>query len=236
MQSAGIGYCKVSLCYLYYCITCISLYYLLLRFLSRYHYTLLFIFENLSQNINNLHNERTCIWLQLLPISVVEGMIKNSLAYIRKFLESDDEIRVMCNIGDIVCWMWDVGVVECSRCEIFGRWDVGDMGCWDVGCSECAMFGMWDVWDVGYLRCGMFRMWNVQVAVCSGCEMFRLRYVWDVVCLGCGMFGMWNVRDVGFSEYGIFGMWDVGCFPECEMLIYKIPIFPQFLNFLTWWN
>ena len=41
-------------------------------------------------------------------------MFKDSLACIRKFVESDDEIRVMWNVGNTVCWepglfeMWDI--------------------------------------------------------------------------------------------------------------------------------
>ena len=46
----------------------------------------------------------------------------------------------------------------CSGCEMFGMWDVQDVGCWDVGCLECGMFGMWDV------GCGMFAgMWDVDL-------------------------------------------------------------------------
>ena len=41
--------------------------------------------------------------------------------------------------------------MACSGCEMFGMWDV-----WDVGCSECVMSRMWDVRDVGCLPgCGM---------------------------------------------------------------------------------
>ena len=44
---------------------------------------------------------------------------------------------------------------------MLGTWDVGDMGCSDVGCSGCGMFGMWDVRDMG---CGMFAgMWDVDL-------------------------------------------------------------------------
>ena len=62
-------------------------------------------------------------------------MFKDSLACIRKFVESDDKIRVMWNVGDVVCWkcgmlgLQDIGDVRCSRCEMFGMWNVGDMGC-----------------------------------------------------------------------------------------------------------
>ena len=50
-------------------------------------------------------------------------------------------------------------------------------------------------------------------------EMWDVRGIRDVGCLGCEIFGMWDVRNVGCSRSG---MWDVGCFPACEMLIYKI--------------
>ena len=43
---------------------------------------------------------------------------------------SDDKIRVMWNVGDIVCW----------ECGILGMSGFGD-----VGCSGCGMFGMLDV-------------------------------------------------------------------------------------------
>ena len=60
-------------------------------------------------------------------------MFKDSLACIRKFAESDDEIRIIWNVGDIVCW-------ECGMLETL---DVGDVGCLGSG-----MFGMLDVRDV----------------------------------------------------------------------------------------
>ena len=60
-------------------------------------------------------------------------MFKDSLACIRKFAESDDEIRVIWNVGDIVCW-------ECGMLETL---DVGDVGCLGSG-----MFGMLDVREV----------------------------------------------------------------------------------------
>ena len=60
-------------------------------------------------------------------------MFKDSLACIRKFAESDDEIRVIWNVGDIVCW----------ECGMLGLWNVRD-----VGCSGCGIFGMCDVGDV----------------------------------------------------------------------------------------
>ena len=50
-------------------------------------------------------------------------------------------------------------------------------------------------------------------------EMWDVRGIRDVGCLGCEIFGMWDVRNVGCWRSG---MWDVGCFPACEMLIYKI--------------
>ena len=59
-------------------------------------------------------------------------MFKDLLACIRIFVESDDKIRVMLNLGDAVCW----------ECGILGIWDVGD-----VGYPGCEMLGMWDVED-----------------------------------------------------------------------------------------
>ena len=45
---------------------------------------------------------------------------QDSFACIWKFVESDDKVRVMCNVGDAVCW----------ECEMFGLWDIGDVRCW----------------------------------------------------------------------------------------------------------
>ena len=44
---------------------------------------------------------------------------QDSFAFIRKFVESDDKIRDMWNVGDVVCW----------ECEMLGLWDIGDVGC-----------------------------------------------------------------------------------------------------------
>ena len=135
------------------------------------------LFSKISpKNINNLFNKRTCISLGLFPISVDKWTFKHSLACIRKFFESDDEIRVMRNVWDVVCWecgmlgLCDVRDVGCSRCGMFGTWDVGDVRCW-----RCGMFGMWDVWDIR-----------------------------DVGCLGCEIFGMWDVREVGCGMWDVF--------------------------------
>ena len=51
-------------------------------------------------------------------------MFKDLLACIWEFVESDDKIRVMWNVGDVVCW-------ECGMlvCGILGMWDVDDVGC-----------------------------------------------------------------------------------------------------------
>ena len=57
-------------------------------------------------------------------------MFKDSLACIQKFVESDDEIRVMWNVGDVTCWecgmlvMWDVWALRFSGRWMFGMWDV----------------------------------------------------------------------------------------------------------------
>ena len=59
-------------------------------------------------------------------------MFKDSLAFVQKFVESDDKIRVMWNVGDVVCW----------ECGMLGLWDVGD-----VGYLGCEMLGMWDIAD-----------------------------------------------------------------------------------------
>ena len=63
-------------------------------------------------------------------LNVVELMFKDSLACIQKFVESNYEIRVIWNVGDIICW----------ECGMFGILDVGDLECLDGW-----MFGMWDV-------------------------------------------------------------------------------------------
>ena len=55
-------------------------------------------------------------------------MFKDSLACIQNFVESDDKIQVIWNVGD-----------------------VGNMEC-------CVMLGMFDVDDVGYWGCGIPRM------------------------------------------------------------------------------
>ena len=73
-------------------------------------------------------------------------MFKDNLACIRKFVESDDKIQVMWNVGNVVSWVY--GILE--------MWDVEDVRCWG-----CGMFGIWDVVDVGCCGCGMFRMWDV---------------------------------------------------------------------------
>ena len=115
-------------------------------------------------------------------------MFKTSLACNRKFVESDYEMRVRCNIGDIVCWecgllgLWNVRDVECSGCWMLGMRDVRDVGCWDVGCWDvvcwgCVMFGMCGVGYMGYLGCGMFGMWYI-------------RDVWHVRGVGCSRCGM----------------------------------------------
>ena len=53
-------------------------------------------------------------------------MFKYSLARIRKFVESDDEIRVMWNVDDGVCW----------ECGMMGLWHIGDEGYWGCRISE----------------------------------------------------------------------------------------------------
>ena len=45
-------------------------------------------------------------------------MFKDNLESIQKFVESDDKIRVMWNVGDVVCW-------ECGMLDLY---DVGDVG------------------------------------------------------------------------------------------------------------
>ena len=47
-------------------------------------------------------------------------MLKDSLACFRKFPEIDDKIRVMMNVGDVVCW----------ECGMLSLWDIGDVGYW----------------------------------------------------------------------------------------------------------
>ena len=62
-------------------------------------------------------------------------MFKDSLACIQNFVESDDKIQVIWNVGD-------VGNMEC--CVMLGMFDVGDVGCWGCGIPR-----MWDVGNVG---------------------------------------------------------------------------------------
>ena len=105
-------------------------------------------------------------------------MFKDSFACIQKFVESNDEIRVI----------WNVGHVACLGYWMLGMWHVGDLECLDVRDVGCVMFGLWDVQDVGCLGCGVFRIWNVGDVGCWGCVMFGIWDVWDVGCLtGCGM-------------------------------------------------
>ena len=46
-------------------------------------------------------------------------MFKDNLACIGKFVESDDKIRVMWNVGNVVCWEYGA----------LGSWDIGDARC-----------------------------------------------------------------------------------------------------------
>ena len=66
-------------------------------------------------------------------------MFKELLACIETFLESNDEIRAMWNVRDIVCWQYGM-----LGCDILGKWNVRDVGClgcavWDVEC----LLGCW---------------------------------------------------------------------------------------------
>ena len=178
MWSLGIGF-PVLLVLLY------SLYFLLDMIT---HYC---IFSKILPRILTIYTMKERVF-DFDICSVVEWMFKNSLECIRKFVESDYEIWVMCHIGDIVCWgcgmsgLSNVRDVECSGCGILGMWDIRN-----VRCSRCGMFGTWDVemWDfgdIGCLGCRMFGMWNVRDVGC-----------WDVRCSRRGMCGMWYVRDVG---------------------------------------
>ena len=81
-------------------------------------------------------------------------MFKDNLACIRNFVESDDKIRVMWNVGD-----------------------VGMLGCWVREILETWILEMWFVEDVRSLGCGMLWMWDVRDVECWGCGM------WDVGCL-----------------------------------------------------
>ena len=62
-------------------------------------------------------------------------MFKGLLVCIQTFVESDDEIRVMWNVGNILRW----GRV------MLGLLDVGDVGRWG-----CGMLGMQNVGNVGF--------------------------------------------------------------------------------------
>ena len=88
---------------------------------------------------------------------------------------------------------------------MLGMWDVEDVKCW-----RCGMLGTWDIEDVGCWRCGTFRMWRVQDVRYWGYGIFMISNVWDVECAEYGTVGMWD-------------NWDKGCFPECEILLYKKP-------------
>ena len=46
-------------------------------------------------------------------------MFKDSLACVRKFVESDGKIRVMWNVDDVAC----------CKCGMLGLRDIGDVGC-----------------------------------------------------------------------------------------------------------
>ena len=67
-------------------------------------------------------------------------MFKDSLTCISKFIENDDQIRVMWNVGD-------VGGLGSG---MFEMWN--DL---DVGCSGYVMLGIRDVQDVRSWGCGM---------------------------------------------------------------------------------
>ena len=112
-----------------------------------------------------------------------------------------------------------LGMCGFHGCGILTTWDVRDVGFWERG-----MFEMWDVWDVECSGCGKLGMWDVRDVGFSGCEMLGMWDLQDVGFWGCGMFGMWNVQDVGCSGCGMFRMCNVGCLPQCEMLIYKMPL------------
>ena len=112
-------------------------------------------------------------------------MLKGSLACIRKFVESDNEIRVMWNVGDIVCWRCVM-----MGCEMLGMWDVGNVAYWDMGFGGCGMLG-----------CKILGMRHVGDIGCSGCGIFKMR---DLRAVGRGMFaGMWNV-DLENVHYEIY--------------------------------
>ena len=51
--------------------------------------------------------------------------------------------------------MYDFQDVGCSRCGIFGMWDVRNVDVQDVGCPGCRMLGTRDIQDVGCSECGM---------------------------------------------------------------------------------
>ena len=54
-----------------------------------------------------------------LNSNIVECMFKDNLACIRKFIKSDNKIRVIRDVGDVICWecgmlrLWDIRDVEC---------------------------------------------------------------------------------------------------------------------------
>ena len=58
--------------------------------------------------MSTIYTIKVCVFVfnccpSVLHFNIPEGMFKDSLACIGKFLESDDKIQVMWNVGDVVC-------------------------------------------------------------------------------------------------------------------------------------
>ena len=75
------------------------------------------------KKINDLNIKRIVFDFACCPSflnsNIVECMFKDNLACIRKFIKSDNKIRVIRDVGDVICWecgmlrLWDIRDVEC---------------------------------------------------------------------------------------------------------------------------
>ena len=61
---------------------------------------------------------------------------------------------------------------------MFGKWNVRV-----VECSGCSLFGMRVVWDVGCLGYGLLRAWHFGDVACCGCGVLGMWDEGDVRCL-----------------------------------------------------
>ena len=75
--------------------------------ISKICFSIICLFMKISlKYFNHLYNKKTYIWCWLLPIGCKLQYcwmkFKDSLACIQKFVESDDKIKVMSNVGDLL--------------------------------------------------------------------------------------------------------------------------------------